>query len=191
MKRFNNRIIFSLLLVIVAIALISRKEIIIPEPLYKLPYFTYPNQHSIMFTANDLPDKISVIDFFFTSCEGPCPAMNRYMKYLAEKFSNNKNIQFVSFSVDPLIDSKEKIKSYLNASKLNYDNWYFLETDTTSISTLLENGFKLSGEGLPGMHSTKFILVDSNAFILGYYNPFLEEELDNLENHISYLLDNI
>ena len=41
------------------------------------------------------------------------------------------------------------------------------------------------------MHSTKFILVDSNAFILGYYNPFLEEELDNLEDHISYLLDNI
>ena len=66
-----------------------------------------------------------------------------------------------------------------------------METDTTSISTLLENGFKLSGEGLPGMHSTKFILVDSNAFILGYYDPFLKEELDNLEDHVSYLLDNI
>ena len=191
MKRFNNRIIFSLLLVIVAIALISRKQIIIPEPLYKLPYFSYINQHSEIFTVNNLSNKISIIDFFFTSCEGPCPAMNRYMKYLAEKFSNDKNIQFVSFSVDPDIDSKEKIENYLNTSKLNYDNWYFLETDTTSISTLLENGFKLSGEGLPGMHSTKFILVDSNAFILGYYNPFLEEELDNLEDHISYLLDNI
>ena len=191
MKRFNNRIIFSLLLVILAIALISRKQVIIPEPLYKLPYFSYTNQHSEIFTVNNLSNKISIIDFFFTSCEGPCPAMNRYMKYLAEKFSNNKNIQFVSFSVDPDIDSKEKIENYLNTSKLNYDNWHFLETDTTSISTLLENGFKLSGEGLPGMHSTKFILVDSNAFILGYYNPFLEEELDNLEDHISYLLDNI
>jgi len=191
MKRINNRIIFSLLLVILAISLISKKEITVPEPLYKLPYFSYPNQHSAMFTANSLSDKISVIDFFFTSCEGPCPAMNRYMKYLAERFSNNKNIQFVSFSVDPLIDSKEKIKSYLNTSELNYDNWHFLETDTTSIRKLLENGFKLSGEGLPGMHSTKFILVDSNSFILGYYNPFVKKELDNLEDHISYLLDNI
>ena len=87
MKRFNNRIIFSLLLVIVAIALISRKQIIIPEPLYKLPYFSYTNQHSEIFTVNNLSNKISIIDFFFTSCEGPCPAMNRYMKYLAEKFS--------------------------------------------------------------------------------------------------------
>ena len=191
MKRINNRIIFSLLFVILTIFFVSKKEIAVPSPLYKLPYFTYIDQHNDSFTTNNLSNKISIVDFFFTSCQGPCPAMNRYMQYLAEKFSNNKDVQFVSFSVDPMIDSKEKIKSFLNTSNLNYENWYFLETDTVSISGLLEDGFKLSGEGLPGMHSTKFILVDSNAFILGYYNPFLEEELANLEDHISYLLDNI
>ena len=134
---------------------------------------------------------MSVVDFFFTSCQGPCPAMNRYMKFLVESYPSETNLQFISFSVDPANDSRNVINEYINSGYLAYDNWYFLETDTTSISRLLEDGFKLSGEGLPGMHLTKFILVDSNSFVLGYYNPFLKKELDDLEDHISYLLDNI
>ena len=74
---------------------------------------------------------------------------------------------------------------------IRYDNWYFLETDSNSISNLLENGFKLSGDGLPGMHSTKFILVDSDGNITGYYDPFLKNELSSLQDHISYLLESI
>ena len=83
------------------------------------------------------------------------------------------------------------INEYINSGYLAYDNWYFLETDSNSISNLLENGFKLSGDGLPGMHSTKFILVDSDGNITGYYDPFLENELSSLQDHISYLLENI
>ena len=190
MKRINNRVIFSLLLIIFAISFFTKKEITL-EPLYKVPYFSYVDQNNLTFTVNNLNNRVSIVDFFFTSCQGPCPAMNRYMKYLVEKFPSNNHIQFISFSVDPVIDSREKIKDYVHSTQLSYDNWYFLETDTTSISEFIENGFKLSGEGLPGMHSTKFILVDSNSEIIGYYDPFLKEELNMLENHIGYLLDNI
>ena len=191
MRKFNNRLIFSLLFVIIVIFFITKEDALIPDPLYKIPYFSYSTQNNSLFTANNLSDKISVVDFFFTSCQGPCPAMNRYMKYLVEEFSNYDNIQFISFSVDPVTDSVSQIKNFIDKTSLNYDNWYFLETDTSSIKNLLEDGFKLSGEGLPGMHSTKFILIDSDAFIRGYYNPFLDKELDSLEDHISYLLDNI
>ena len=41
------------------------------------------------------------------------------------------------------------------------------------------------------MHSTKFILIDSNAFIRGYYDPFLDEDYKKLEEHALYLLENI
>ena len=66
-----------------------------------------------------------------------------------------------------------------------------METENSSIEQLLEDGFKLSGEGLPAMHSTKFILIDSNAFIRGYYDPFLDEDYKKLEEHALYLLENI
>ena len=191
MKRGNNLIIFALILTIVAISFITKQSISIPDPLYPISYFSYTDQESSTFTTNNLKNKISVIDFFFTSCQGPCPAMNRYMKELVEEFSNKENLQFVSFSVDPLNDSNSVIKEYVNSGYLNYKNWYFLQTDTLSISPLLEDGFKLSGDGLPGMHSTKFILADANGYIIGYYNPFVDKEFSLLKDHISYLLDTI
>ena len=193
MKRGNNRLILSSLFVIFAISVITKKNDPIPVPLYseQIPYFSYTDQNGLMFTANNLKNKISVVDFFFTSCQGPCPAMNRYMKELVENFSNKKDLQFVSFSVDPVNDSKTIIKEYTNTGYLDYDNWYFLETEEQSIVDLLENGFKLSSEGLPGAHSIKFILIDNNAKIIGYYDPFENKEFNLIKNHISSLLDMI
>jgi len=191
MRKFNNRIIFCLLFVIFAIFIITKKESLPLEPLYEIPYFSYNDQNTNSFTVNNLKNKISIVDFFFTSCQGPCPAMNRYMSYLVDEFSEYSDIQFVSFSVDPHVDSSSHIKDYLDRMGLNYSNWYFLETEEPSIKRLLEDGFKFSADGLPGMHSTKFILVDSNAFIRGYYDPFLNEDFEKLEEHALYLLENI
>jgi len=190
MKRSNNLIIFALILVIIAISFITKQKASLPNPLYPISYFSYVDQDNKTFTVNNLKNKVSVIDFFFTSCEGPCPAMNRYMKELVEKFSNKEDLQFASFSVDPSNDSRDVIREYINSGYLNYRNWFFLETDK-SINNLLENGFKLSGEGLPGMHSTKFILTDTNGYIIGYYNPFVDKEFSLLKDHIALLLGTI
>ena len=56
-----------------------------------------------------------------------CPRMSEKMKELAEIYKNDKNIQFLSISVDPANDSKEVIKNYINTKNLNYSNWYFLK----------------------------------------------------------------
>ena len=191
MKRGNNLVIFSVIILIFGIFFLTKKKTIILEPLYQIPYFSYLTQDNSMFTTNNLKEKISVVDFFFTGCNGPCPAMNAYMKHLLVSFLDEDNLQFISFSVDPLNDSNSVIKEYVYSGYLNYKNWYFLQTDTLSISPLLEDGFKLFGDGLPGMHSTKFILTDINGYIIGYYNPFVDKEFSLLKDHISYLLDTI
>ena len=53
------------------------------------------------------------------------------------------------------------------------------------------NGFLLSGEGLPGRHSTKFILIDSEAQILGYYEYSDEKEFNALKSDATYLLNRL
>ena len=60
-----------------------------------------------------------------------------------------------------------------------------------SIVDLLEKGFLLSGEGLPGRHSTKFILIDSNAQILGYYEYSDKEDFNDLIADATYLLNRL
>ena len=190
MKRGNNYIIFCMLFVIAILLYVNKKGTPDLHPINKLPYFSYATQSNTLFTTAQLNGKVTVSDFFFTQCEGPCPVMNRYMKELVEKFSEN-NVQFISFSVDPSYDTADIITKYIKSRNLEYDNWFFLQTEHNSIGQLLENGFLLSGEGLPGMHSTKFILIDSNANVVGFYDPFIQSEFSMLEDHIEILLGKI
>ena len=117
--------------------------------------------------------------------------MKAYMKQLHEFYDMNPGIQFLSISVDPKNDTKSRINDFINDRGLSYSNWFFLQSDEQSIVDLLEKGFLLSGEGLPGRHSTKFILIDSNAQILGYYEYSDKEDFNDLIADATYLLNRL
>ena len=186
MKRRNYIVIFSCMIVIMAI--LALNDISSPSPIHKVSYFSFIDQYDDVFTTNELKGKITIADFFFTSCPVICPRMSEKMKELAEIYKNDENIQFLSISVDPINDSKEVINNYINTRNLNYSNWYFLQTDS-SISSLLQEGFLLSGDNLPGMHPTKFILINYDGEIVGYYDPAIDSEFNILKNNTTYLLN--
>jgi len=189
MRRGNSIVIFASVLIIILISFIYRESPLVP--IHKVTYFNYPTQHDTMFSSNDLIGKITIADFFFTSCPALCPAMNRYMKELSLLYQNNPDIQFLSISVDPKNDTKSSILTYIDSQKLNYSNWFFLESESESIPKLLEEGFMLSGDGLPGLHSSKFILINSDGEIIHYYDPFLEAEFDKLKKDTKHLLSRL
>jgi protein SCO1/2 len=189
MRRGNSIVIFSCILVIFAILLVNKQAP--PEPINNVTYFNYPTQYDKMFSSNDLVGKITVADFFFTSCPMICPRMNQYMKELNEYYADALDIQFLSISVDPENDTKSVINEYITKQELEYANWFFLESTLESISELLEKGFLLSGDGLPGLHSTKFILINANAEILGYYDPMDDEQFRKLKSDATYLLNRL
>ena len=186
MARRNYIVIFSCMIIIAAI--MSLNNITSPNPIHKVSYFSFIDQRDNVFTANELKGKVTIADFFFTSCPVICPRMSEKMKELAEIYKNDKNAQFLSISVDPKNDSKEVINNYINTRNLNYSNWYFLQTDS-SVSRLLPEGFLLSGDNLPGMHPTKFILINYDGEIVGYYDPAIESEFNILKNNITHLLN--
>jgi len=189
MQRGNLIVIFTCLLLIAAILVVNRR--MPPEPINLVSYFSYPDQNNNLFSTNNLKGKITIADFFFTGCIGICPTMNQYMKQLNEHYQNNPNIQFLSISVDPKNDTKSAINDYISKQGLIYKNWFFLESEKESISRLLEESFLLSGDGLPAMHSTKFILINSNAEILGYYEPSNSSEFNKLKSDTRYLLNRL
>ena len=63
-------------------------------------------------------------------------------------------------------------------------------SDSSSIETLVEKGFLLAADNLPGEHSQKFILINPNAEIIGYYDPFskLSDEMEKLKFDINNIL---
>ncbi len=101
---------------------------------------------------------------------------------------------FVSFSVDPAHDTPEALQRY--AQKLGAtDRWLFLTGEREEIRRLSIEGFKLGLDlnPAPGMsnepilHSTRFVLVDGEGTIRGYYEAFDEPSMERLERDLKGL----
>ena len=155
---------------------------------YEVPAFSFVERSGWAFGLEDLKGKISVVDFFFTSCRGPCPVMVVRFGELYKKYAHSDKLQLVSFTVDPQVDSLPRLREYAQTHGVTDNRWLFVRGEADQIRDLCESGFKVSGD-LPGMHTTKFVLVDWEGRIRGYYDYDDTDELNLLEKNIAQLAD--
>ncbi len=149
----------------------------------RVPEFSFTNEKHQSFSVNDMKGKISIADFIFTSCAGTCPMMSTKMTELQQELANDPKIQFVSFSVDPETDTPEVLASYGKGYGAIEGKWIFLTGEKKKIYELTRSGFHLGldTEGTEAIiHSQKFVLVDGNADIRGYYDSEDEEAMKKL-----------
>ncbi|MGD7044888.1 SCO family protein [Jeotgalibacillus proteolyticus] len=89
--------------------------------------FTFVNQHGESFGFDELEGKVWIADFIFTNCETVCPPMTSTLSDLQETLKEEGlEAEFVSFSVDPEVDSPERLKGYLSAFTEEDANWNLL-----------------------------------------------------------------
>ena len=62
----------------------------------EVPSFSLTNFDGSIITDQNLNDKISIVSFIFTQCEGACPIMSENMSILQERFSASDDVQFLS-----------------------------------------------------------------------------------------------
>jgi protein SCO1/2 len=163
----------------------SRSELPI---LGQLPSFELTERSGEPFGTENLRGRVHVFDFIFTSCQGPCPVMAVNMGDLYRSFAASEQVRFVSITVDPDFDSPEVLEQYAQDQGVTDDRWLFLRGDVDTVAALCENGFLLAADDLPGGHSTKFVLVDDQARIRGYYSGTDEASMRVLKEHLSYLI---
>jgi protein SCO1/2 len=150
----------------------------------EVPHFQLTDQSGRAFDSSVLNGHVWVADFVFTNCEGPCPRMTSHMHQLQTK--TDKNIRFVSFTVDPKRDTPPVLEAY--AKKFAYDSnrWSFLTGQIATLNNLDQNAFKLgiiSEEDIG--HSTRFALVDQKGRIRGYYSE--GDPIDKLAKDAEHL----
>lgn len=149
--------------------------------------FAFVNQDGASFGLEQLKGKISVVDFMFTSCHGPCPIMSDFMAHLYRAYETSAGIQFVSISVDPEVDTIPVLKQYASEKGVNDLRWNFLRGEIDSVKSLSENSFMLAADDLPGYHSIKFVLLDKDAKIRGYYNGTDALSIEHLKEDLNQL----
>lgn len=154
----------------------------------KLSDFTLSNQAGQEFKLAAMKGKVLIVNFFFTRCEGPCPLMNKKMEAFQEKFANDADIKLVSITVDPAHDTVDVIKTYAETFKANPEKWSFLTGSKDVINEVMEKQMKLGGAEDAKTHSTRFVLIDKDANIKGYFDSASEEELTKLESEARQLV---
>ena len=154
----------------------------------QVPSFSLTNIDGSIITEKTLNDKISIISFIFTQCEGACPIMSENMATLQERFSKSDDVQFLSITTDPDFDTLDVLNQYSSNYSKN-DNWFFLRGDILDVINLSEKGFFLSAALLPAGHSTRFVLVDKELNIRKYYEGTVESNIFELQSDIVTLLN--
>ena len=180
---------------------------IIGEVDYSIDDFSFINQDNDTITKDSLTGSIYVANFFFTSCPSICPIMTRNMSYLQDKLSVFPNIRFLSHTVDPVNDTPDKLKSYVNLMQqkninINLSNRDFVTGDKDKLYQSAANYFvNASVDSLaPGgfLHSEYFILIDKqgrvrsgidkNGNAVGAYDGTNEVQMKDLINDINVLM---
>jgi protein SCO1/2 len=161
---------------------------------HKIRAFQLVDQEGKMFSEKDLDGKISIIDFFFTSCPGICPKMADSMTKLQSEFENNDDIQLVSHSVTPDMDSVPTLAAYAKRKNIQYNKWKLLTGNKEEIYNLgrkyyfVEEDLGENKDSSIFLHTENFVLIDKNRIIRGIYNSLDPTSMTALSDDIKVLL---
>ena len=168
-------------------------------PLGQIPQFVLMERSEKQISLQDLKDRVWVANFIFTSCKGPCPMMTMRMAELQDALKGEDGVRFVSFSVDPQTDTPAILRSYADNYGAEKDRWYFLTGDEKIIHNISRKGFLLAAnrntqeqidDGSDSVnHSLRFVLVDKQARVRGYYSGVDAQSLEQLQADVRTLLD--
>jgi protein SCO1/2 len=188
----NPATLFLLLCLCASVATFGCKRQAELTKFYPVPDFSLIDQTGSSVTLADLKGKVWVADFIFTNCGGTCPMMTDKMRLLQQKLP--AEVRMVSITVDPDRDTPKALAAYAAEHGATRDRWLFLTGDKQSLYDLCVKGFKLPLDASGGTqvepiaHSTRFVLVDQQGEIRGYYTGTEEEDLTRLTSESKSLL---
>ncbi|KFN04505.1 SCO family protein [Bacillus clarus] len=139
--------------------------------------FSFTDQNGKKFGSSELKEKVWVADFIFTSCQTVCPPMTANMAKLQKMLHTEgiKDVEFVSFSVDPEVDTPEKITEFMKVYEMDATSTHFLTGYTRpEIEKFSKNNFQAlvakPENNTQVIHGTSFYLVDKSGKVVKKYS---------------------
>jgi protein SCO1/2 len=158
--------------------------------------FSFTKQDGKQVTEKDVIGKVYVAEFFFTTCKGICPKMNRNMQAVYNELKSEKHFLILSHTVDPETDSVAQLKKHAEGLGASPENWWFLTGTKENLyrtareSYLLDdpdNSTKNITEQF--LHTQFFALVDKTGRVRGIYDGLKQDEIKTMKGDIYKLLE--
>jgi protein SCO1 len=137
------------------------------------------------FDTASLKGKVWVASFFFTSCPGFCLKQNQSIADLTGALGD-KDVTFVSLSVDPTVDTPSELTKYAAHFKADPEHWIFLTGEMDKIRQVA-NGSFLVAAGRE-THTGRLFLVGRDGKIVGSYSGTDPVEMKLLAREIDKLI---
>ncbi|MCJ7840407.1 SCO family protein [Lederbergia sp. NSJ-179] len=138
--------------------------------------FQYTDQDGQALGLKDLKGKVWVANMVFTNCTTVCPTLTANMSDLQRQVEDAglDDVHFVSFSVDPEVDSPEALKKYAESFAANFSTWHFLtgytqkEIEDYALKNFKEWVVKPEDDDQV-IHGTKFFLINKKGEVISDY----------------------
>ena len=158
--------------------------------------FHFTNQDGQTVTDADVLGKITVVEYFFTTCKGICPRLNTNMKDVYLQFKNEPDFQIFSHTCNPGTDSVSVLKHYADSLGVDTKKWIFITGRKDSLYQMARSSYLLDDpknnvEKIEDqfIHTQFFALVDRNGKIRGkIYDGLKTLEVQQLRRDIAKLL---
>jgi protein SCO1/2 len=163
--------------------------------LAKVRPFRFLRQDGVQVTERDVRGRVYVAEYFFTTCKGICPKMNRNMRAVYEAFGSRSDFLILSHTVDPETDSVARLKAYSDSMGVDTARWWFLTGGKADLYRTARESYLLDSQENSSrniseqfIHTQFFALVDQDGQVRGIYDGLKKEELEQLRRDATELL---
>jgi protein SCO1 len=158
--------------------------------------FKFERQDGKWVTERDALGKVVVVEYFFTTCKGICPKMNRNMQEVYRAFKGQSDFLILSHTVDPETDSVARLRQYADSMGADIKDWWFLTGPKAALYKTARESYLLDSQENSSknisdqfIHTQFFALVDRKGQVRGIYDGLKKEEVDQMTKDLSMLLE--
>ena len=154
--------------------------------IHSIPDFSFTNQLGQIVTKKTFDNKITVVDFFFTTCPGICKKLTSSLLKIQNEFKNDDDIALLSHSVTPEKDSVAILKKYADENGVIPGKWHLVTGNKNDIYSIARTayfadedmGWKQDSTAF--LHTENILLIDKRHHIRGVYKGTIPGEVENL-----------
>jgi len=156
--------------------------------------YSFVSQEGKIITQKDFENTIYIADFFFIKCPGICKDMAAQMRRVYKAYETNPNVKILSHTVDPQDDSVVALMEYAKIQGVkNHNKWIMVTGSKKELYDMARDGYystATQGDGGADdfVHTERFVLVDKQKHIRGFYDGTNENEVNKMMFDMDKLL---
>lgn len=202
MKLSRKSWLYLAFFVLLAVGFYFTLSVLIPgysekkfPPINTIRPFSFVNQDGQRLTDSNMLGKVYAVEYFYTTCPGICPRMNKNMRKVYDELNKENDFKILSLTCDPKTDSAAKLKHYADSMQVDTQKWIFLTGRKDSLYSAARLSFSIDdpanivrNEEDDFMHSQNWALVNRKGEVVGIFDGLKKSEVKDLIKKAKRLL---